>query len=129
MSAHDNLSAAQFYHGTRSDFEPGQMLTPQGRKAKNFADPNNVGQHVYFTGQLAGAAFYADMAKGGGSGRIYQVRPTGKYADDPTSLSETGTNPTKSFRTRKPVEVLREVQPHELVYDEKSRKIADTGAI
>ncbi len=52
----------------------------------------------------------AELASGGGAGRIYIVEPTGPIMDDPnlTDKKIPG-NPTKSYRTREPLRVTGEV--------------------
>lgn len=52
-----------------------------------------------------------EAAAGEAPGRIYVVEPTGEYEHDPnlTNVRFKG-NPTKSFRSRAPLRVLRELQ-------------------
>jgi 8-oxo-dGTP diphosphatase len=101
-------SDGPWLHGTRHEFNPGDMLTPQRNKNKNYG----TGKHVYYTKSFPMAAWAADSAKSPephAPGRIYEVEPTGSHEDDPALVSETGTNPTMSYRSRHPVRVVREV--------------------
>jgi rifampin ADP-ribosylating transferase len=56
------------------------------------------------------AVWGAELAVGDGPGRIYVVEPTGPIEDDP-NLTDTKFpgNPTKSYRSRRPLVVTGEV--------------------
>ena len=105
---HDDLI---FYHGTKVDLKPGDLLEPGHisnygtRKESNF---------VYLTATLDAAIWGAELAVGDGPGRIYRVEPIGDIEDDPnlTNKKFPG-NPTKSYRTRQPIKVLGEVMEWE----------------
>lgn len=96
-----------FYHGTKADLKPGDLLEPgygsnygAGKKA-NF---------IYLTATLDAAIWGAELAKGDDPGRIYQVEPTGMIEDDPNLTDKRFPgNPTRSYRTREPLKVLKEV--------------------
>jgi hypothetical protein len=96
-----------FFHGTKADLRPGDLIGPGygsnfgGRRKANF---------VYLTATLDAATWGAELAVGDGPGRIYRVEPTGPFEDDPnlTDKKFPG-NPTKSYRTREPLRVVREV--------------------
>ena len=96
-----------FFHGTRADLKPGDLLSPGyssnygGQRRANF---------VYLTATLDAATWGAELAVGEGPGRIYQVEPTGPIEDDPnlTDKKFPG-NPTRSYRTRQPLRVVGEV--------------------
>lgn len=64
---------------------------------------------IYFSETLNAATWGAELAKGEGPGRIYVVEPTGPFVDDPnlTDKKYPG-NPTKSYRSRDPLRVVRE---------------------
>ena len=66
--------------------------------------------YVYLTATLDAATWGAELASGGGPGRIYTVEPTGPIEDDPnlTDKKYPG-NPTKSYRSREPLRVTGEV--------------------
>lgn len=107
MAAIDDLSLQRFYHGTKADLKPGDLIEPghnsnYGKKKKaNF---------VYLTATLDAATWGAELAIGEGTGRIYIVEPTGPIEDDPnlTDKKFPG-NPTKSYRSREPLRVTGEV--------------------
>ena len=67
--------------------------------------------YVYVTATLDAATWGAELAAGEGRGRIYIVEPTGSVEDDPnvTDKKFPG-NPTRSYRSREPVEVVGELE-------------------
>lgn len=96
-----------FYHGTRAELLPGDLLqigrhsNYGSRKAANF---------LYLTATLDAATWGAELAIGDGPGRIYQVEPTGPIEDDPNLTDQRFPgNPTRSYRTRQPLRVISEV--------------------
>jgi rifampin ADP-ribosylating transferase len=99
--------AGPFFHGTKADLRPGDVLAPG--YASNYGSRRSA-NHVYLTATMDAAIWGAELAAGEGDGRIYRVQPTGPLDDDPnlTSTRFPG-NPTRSYRTRDPVEVLGEV--------------------
>ncbi|WP_326548068.1 NAD(+)--rifampin ADP-ribosyltransferase [Mycolicibacterium sp. ND9-15] len=96
-----------FLHGTKADLSVGDLLVP-GRRS-NFED-GRISNHVYVTQTLDAAAWGAELAVGEGRGRIYIVEPEGAVEDDPnvTDKKLPG-NPTRSYRTRRPVRIAGEV--------------------
>jgi rifampin ADP-ribosylating transferase len=103
----DDLSSQRFYHGTRADLKPGDLIEPG--YASNFGKGKQA-TYVYLTATLDAATWGAELALGEGPGRIYIVEPTGPIADDPnlTDKKYPG-NPTKSYRSREPLRVTGEV--------------------
>jgi rifampin ADP-ribosylating transferase len=102
-----------FYHGTRADLRPGDLLAPGYRS--NYGARRHA-SWIYFAGTLEAAVWGAELAQGEGRERIYLVEPTGPFEDDPnlTDKKFPG-NPTRSFRSRDPLRVMGEVadwQPH-----------------
>ncbi len=105
--------AGPFFHGTKADLQPGELLEP--------GYSSNFGQRVranflYLTATLDAATWGAELAVGEGPGRIYRVEPTGPFEDDPnlTDKKFPG-NPTRSYRTRDPLRVVAELadwEPH-----------------
>ena len=95
-----------FYHGTRADLAPGDLLAPGF--ASNYAD--RTLSWIYFSGTLDAATWGCELAKGDGRERIYVVEPTGGFEDDPnlTDRRFPG-NPTASYRSREPLRVIGEV--------------------
>ena len=95
-----------FYHGTKADLKPGDLLAPGF--GSNFAE--RALKHIYFSATLEAATWGAELAQGDAPGRIYLVEPTGKFEDDPnlTDKKFPG-NPTRSYRTRDALRVVGEV--------------------
>jgi rifampin ADP-ribosylating transferase len=107
VAATDDLSSQRFYHGTRADLKPGDLIQPG--HTSNYGKRNKT-VYVYLTGTLDAAVWGAELALGEGPGRIYMVEPTGPIMDDPnlTNARYPG-NPTKSCRSREPLQVTGEV--------------------
>ena len=96
-----------FFHGTRADLAPGDSLEPG--YSSNYGARQKA-NYIYLTATLDAATWGAELAVGDGPGRIYQVEPTGPLEDDPnvTDKKFPG-NPTRSYRTRRPLRVVGEV--------------------
>jgi rifampin ADP-ribosylating transferase len=107
MTATDDMIPQQFYHGTRADLKPGDLIVPGYNS--NYGKRNKA-VYVYLTATLDAATWGAELALGEGPGRIYMVEPTGPIMDDPnlTDQKYPG-NPTKSYRSREPLRVTGEV--------------------
>lgn len=101
------LDEGPFFHGTRADLRAGEFLT--AGFASNYR-PEIVMNHIYFTALTDGAGLAAELAAGEGAPRVYVVVPTGVFEDDPnvTDKKFPG-NPTRSYRSRHPLEVVGEV--------------------
>jgi hypothetical protein len=107
MPLTESSNTPTYYHGTRADLRPGDLIAPGfnsnygSRRKANF---------VYLTATLDAATWGAELAVGEGPGRIYIVEPTGAFEDDPnlTDKKFPG-NPTKSYRTREPLRVTGEI--------------------
>ncbi|WP_279106671.1 NAD(+)--rifampin ADP-ribosyltransferase [Gordonia paraffinivorans] len=111
-----------WFHGTRAGLAAGDLLTP-GFRSNYLAD--HVSNHVYMTKVLDAAVLAAEMAVDDGLPRVYIVEPLGAVEDDPnvTDKKLPG-NPTHSFRTAGPVEVVGEMtdwNPHPPEYLEQFR--------
>lgn len=107
MTAPDDLRAQTFYHGTKADLRPGDLIAPG--YASNFGTRKKAA-FVYLTATLDAATWGAELALGDGPGRIYTVEPTGPIEDDPNLTDQRFPgNPTKSYRTRDPLRVTGEV--------------------
>jgi hypothetical protein len=120
----DAACSQRFYHGTRADLKPGDLIESGYRS--NFGKRNEAG-YVYLTGTLDAAIWGAELARGEGPGRIYTVEPTGPIADDP-NLTDTKFpgNPTQSYRSLEPLRVTGECtgwhgHPPEMVQAMKDR--------
>lgn len=97
-----------FFHGTKADLRSGDLLTAGFRS--NYR-PEIVMNHIYFTALRDGAGLAAELAPGDREPRVYEVEPLGDFEDDPnvTDKKFPG-NPTRSYRSREPLRVVREVQ-------------------
>jgi rifampin ADP-ribosylating transferase len=107
MSAIASMFSRSFFHGTKADLEPGDLIVVGCQS--NFAEAKPL-SWVYFTGTLDAAVWGAELAAGSGRERIYVVEPTGPIMDDPnlTDKKFPG-NPTLSYRSRDPLRVIAEV--------------------
>jgi rifampin ADP-ribosylating transferase len=113
-----------FFHGTRADLKPGDLLEPG--YSSNFGERRKA-NYIYLTATLDAATWGAELALGEGPGRIYRVEPTGPFEDDPnlTDKKFPG-NPTRSYRTLEPLRVAAEIvdwEPHppEVLQDMRNR--------
>ncbi|MGB3827936.1 MAG: NAD(+)--rifampin ADP-ribosyltransferase [Ornithinimicrobium sp.] len=94
-------------HGTKADLAVGDLLV--AGRLSNFGS-GRMANHVYVTATLDAATWGAELAVGGGRGRIYIVEPTGRLEDDPNvTEKKIPGNPTRSYRTTDPVTVVGEV--------------------
>lgn len=96
-----------FYHGTKADLHIGDLLTAGGRS--NYK-AGFIMNHIYFTALVNGAGLAAALAKGEDRQRVFIVEPTGKFENDPnvTDKKFPG-NPTRSYRSEKPLKIVGEV--------------------
>jgi Rifampin ADP-ribosyl transferase len=100
-----------FFHGTKFVLEVGDELVP-GHDS-NFHE-GRVSNHIYFTALVDTAAWGAELATAlagsEGRGHIYLVDPLGPFEDDPNVTDKRFPgNPTRSYRTRHALRVVREV--------------------
>jgi len=115
-----------FFHGTKADVRPGDLLTPgwnsnygSGRRANN----------IYLTASREGAPLAAALARGDGPGRVYRVEPLGPIEDDPNVTDKRFPgNPTRSYRTKEPLRVLEEVLDWTPPPEELLQRFRDRGA-
>ena len=107
VSASPGIFSRSFFHGTRADLTPGDLIVVGYRS--NFAETKPL-SWVYFSGTLDAAIWGAELAAGSGQERVYVVEPTGPIENDPnlTDKKFPG-NPTLSYRSRDPVRVIAEV--------------------
>jgi rifampin ADP-ribosylating transferase len=107
LQGNESLDSGPFYHGTKADLKPGDLLEPgynsnygEGKKAN----------YVYMTATMDAAIWGAELAAGEKPGRIYLVEPTGMFEDDPNLTNKRFPgNPTRSYRTKQPLRVVGEV--------------------
>ena len=107
MSSAANVFFQSFFHGTRADLKPGDLIVVGYQS--NFTDVKPL-SWIYFAATLDAAIWGAELAVGSGRERIYVVEPTGPIIDDPnlTDKKFPG-NPTLSYRSRDPLRVIAEV--------------------
>ena len=112
-----------FYHGTRADLKPGDLLA--AGYSSNYAERKPL-SWIYFSGTLDAAIWGCELAQGEGRERIYIVEPTGEYFDDPnlTDKKFPG-NPTKSYRSREPLRITGEVTEWEGHSPERLKEMKD----
>ena len=103
----DILDSGPFYHGTKADLQVGDLLSAGFNS--NYK-PEIIMNHIYFTAIINGAGLAAELAKGSGKPRIFIVEPTGEFENDPnvTDKKFPG-NPTRSYRSLKPLKIIGEV--------------------
>ncbi|GAB3924267.1 ribosomal subunit interface protein [Microlunatus endophyticus] len=101
------LDEGPFFHGTKADLKPGDLLTAGFRS--NYR-PEVVMNHIYFTALSNGAGLAAELAAGDAPPRVYRVEPTGAFENDPnvTDKKFPG-NPTRSYRSSEPLRLVAEV--------------------
>ncbi|CDO29707.1 NAD(+)--rifampin ADP-ribosyltransferase [Mycolicibacterium porcinum] len=104
----DALDEGPFFHGTKAELRPGDLLTAGFNS--NYR-PEVVMNHIYFTALLDGAGLAAEVAAlNGSTPHVYEVVPTGPFENDPNVTDkEFPGNPTRSFRSESPLRVVREV--------------------
>jgi rifampin ADP-ribosylating transferase len=116
-------SSSTFYHGTRADLHPGDLIKPG--YPSNYGSRKNA-RYVYLTATLDAAIWGAELARGEGRERIYIVEPTGTIEDDPnlTDKKFPG-NPTRSYRSQEPFRVVGEVLHWQGHSDEQLKVMRD----
>jgi hypothetical protein len=107
MSAEASMFGQSFFHGTKGDLKPGDLIVVG--YGSNFGERTPL-SWVYFSATLDAAIWGAELAAGGGRERIFVVEPTGPVEDDPnlTDKKFPG-NPTMSYRSRQPLRIVGEV--------------------
>ena len=123
MSAIASMFSRSFFHGTKADLKPGDLIAVGYQS--NFSEAKPL-SWVYFSGTLDAAIWGAELATGGGRERIYVVEPTGPVMDDPnlTDKKFPG-NPTLSYRSRDPLRVIGEVTNWQGHSPERLREMKD----
>lgn len=123
MAVPDGVDQGPFYHGTKADLKPGDLISPGHRS--NYGHTQRTSRWVYMTATFSPLG--AELARGDGPGRLYIVEPTGPFVDDPdlTDKRFPG-NPTKSYRSRYPLRVVVEVTDWEPTSPEKIKAMLDS---
>lgn len=113
----------KFYHGTKANLKSGELI--QTGFNSNYGQRKKA-KYIYLTATLDAAIWGAELAIGEEPGRIYIVAPTGSFEDDPnlTDKKFPG-NPTKSYRSQHPLEVIAEVTNWQGHLPEKIKAMKD----
>lgn len=100
-------ASGPFYHGTKAKLQTGSLLTAGG--ISNYK-PELEMNHIYFTALASNAGLAAALANGDGKERVYIVEPTGLFEHDPNVTNKKfPSNPTRSYRSHFPLEIVGEV--------------------
>jgi Rifampin ADP-ribosyl transferase len=94
MTAAGERAAEVFWHGTRAQLSPGDLIVPGYRS--NYGSRLQA-NFVYFAATLEAAIWGAELAQVEGPQRIYVVAPTGPYEDAP-NLTDTAFCQSPVFR-------------------------------
>jgi rifampin ADP-ribosylating transferase len=123
MPAAASTFSPSFFHGTKADLVPGDLLVVGYQS--NFAEARAL-SWIYFTGTLDAAIWGAELAAGSGRERIYVVEPTGPIENDPnlTDKKFPG-NPTLSYRSRDPLRIIAEVTAWQAHPPERLQQMKD----
>jgi Rifampin ADP-ribosyl transferase len=107
VAASDDLSKQPFYHGTKADLKPGDLIGPG--HSPDFGEQDRAPSYVCLTSSPDAAAWEAELVPGEGPGRIYIVEPTGPIEDDPNLTDKKYPGPANHYRSREPLRVTGEV--------------------
>ena len=108
VASTDDLNSQRFYHGTRADLKPGDLIGPSN--APDVGERDRMATYVYLTPNLDEAIWEAELAVGERPGRVYVVEPIGQIGDasDLTDWKSLG-HPSMSCCSREPLRVTGEV--------------------
>ena len=116
----DILDNGPFYHGTKAELKIGDLLIAGFNS--NYR-PEVIMNHVYFTATLNGAGLAAEIAPCAGLPRVYIVEPTGDFENDPNVTDKKfAGNPTRSYRSTKPLKIIGEITEWIRLTDEQLKK-------
>lgn len=108
MSEAAKQFAQSFFHGTKADLKPGDVI--KVGHGSNFLEEGAL-SWTYFSATMDAAIWGAELAKGEGPERIHVVEPTGPIEDDPNLTDKRFPgNPTMSYRSRDPLRIIAEVK-------------------
>ncbi|MCB8819463.1 NAD(+)--rifampin ADP-ribosyltransferase [Microvirga rosea] len=123
MPSNERTIPRRFYHGTRADLKPGDLIAAGYRS--NYGARKKA-SWVYLTGTLDAAIWGAELAAGDEPERIYIVEPTGPIVDDPNLTDQKFPgNPTQSYRSREPLRIIGEVTDWEGHSPERLKQMKD----
>ena len=125
MSGTASMFSQSFFHGTKADLKPGDLIVVGHQSNFTEAEAKPL-SWVYFAGTLDAAIWGAELAVGIGRERIYVVEPTGPIEDDPNLTDKRFPgNPTLSYRSRDPLRVIAEVTEWQGHPPERLREMKD----
>lgn len=103
----DDLQTKRFFHGTRADLKPGDLIKPGN--PLNAGEKDKIVSCVFLTPNLDGAIWDAEIADGEGPGRVYIVEPLSQVQDiyNLTGKQSPG-HPSMSYCSTEPVRVIGE---------------------
>jgi len=103
-----DLRTKWFYHGTRAELKPGDLIKPGNPMEVGGGD--KITTYVCLTPNLDAAIWEAEIAVGEGEARVYIVEPIGEVEDisNQTDQKSPG-HPWMSFRSREPLRVMGEI--------------------
>ncbi|MBD2311137.1 NAD(+)--rifampin ADP-ribosyltransferase [Desertifilum sp. FACHB-1129] len=105
--ATNNPSSQQFYHGTKADLKPGDLIESS----------NPPATEVYLTPNLDAAIWGAELALGEGRGRVYLVEPMGLIEDAPELADRKAPKHlSMSYCSHEPLRVTGEVTEWKLYH-------------
>jgi rifampin ADP-ribosylating transferase len=104
----DNFQTKRFYHGTRAELKPGELIQPS--HPSDIGEQDKMTPYVYLTPKLDAAIWEAELAVGDGHGRVYIVEPLGPI-EDTSNLTghQSPGHPWMSCRSCEPLRVTGEV--------------------
>lgn len=104
----DDLRTKRFYHGTRAELRPEDLIEPSNPPDVGERDSNTA--FVCLTPDLDEAIWEAEIAVGEGPGRVYIVEPIGRvgHVSDLTDWKSPG-HPSMSYFSLEPLRVTGEV--------------------
>jgi rifampin ADP-ribosyltransferase len=107
LIAQEVTMSQRFFHGTRSDLQPGDLIEPDSRPDIGEPEPDRPKSRVYLTPNLDAAIWAAELAAGEGPSKVYIVEPIGRIDDVPNQKPPG--HPSMSHCSREPLRVVSEV--------------------
>lgn len=106
MSHQPEVFRQAYFHGTKADLKPGDLIT-LGHDS-NFQD--EAMSWVYLTSTMDTAIWGAELARGDSRERIYVVEALGEVFDDPNLTDKRFPgDPSMSYRSKEPLRIIAEV--------------------
>src|SRR4029453_10083161 len=103
-----NLQTKRFFHGTRAELKPGDLIEPSN--PLDVGERDRIATYVYLTPNLDEAIWDTEIAVGEGPGRVYVEAPLGQIGDAPDVGGRKSVGqPSMSCCSREPLRVTREV--------------------